>query len=132
MIEVMDDVGPNCVSLKCKFLSYQSGTHIVTRDNFGELDYYVYADDRYSVCKEIVRWLNNGVVPSWGKSLERISDVSCKGDDGISISTVGPMVLPPCDNGALAWRPDESGEARKKRFNLIGVLLGENYEGFEL
>ena len=104
-------------------ITYQSGTHIVKKyDDIQTPHYYVYADERYKVCKELQNWLNWGNDPDWRAKLTRCTDESVDGPDGIHISAVGPMVLPKNDNGALNWQIDPN--KKQDRIKLIDKLMG--------
>jgi len=102
-------------------ITYGSGTHIVTRNDFEKPHYYVYADKRYEVCKELEAWLNGGPDPRWRFKLVRWTDESVKGPEGIHIYTTGPFILPPDDNGALNWQVDP--DKKQERMALIDKLL---------
>jgi len=100
--------------------AYQSGTQVVTSENHKLPHYYVYADDRSMVCKELVGWLNFGERPAWADSLEihPKTNECCEGSNGITISAVGPMVD---TNGDMNWHSDPSKGA--ERVALIRALL---------
>lgn len=104
---------------------YQSGTHLVTRNDYANPYYYVYADKRYEVCEQLSDWLNNGIVPEWANGLKVADDYefAVVGDEGIHITVIGPMVLPKNDNGNLNWREDDSDCAKKERTKLVTFLL---------
>jgi hypothetical protein len=102
-------------------ITYQSGTHIVTRNN-GNPHYYVYADERYQVCKELQEWLNGGSDPEWRTQLERCSPEGVDGPNGIHIYSTGPFILPPADHGALNWQVDL--DKKQDRIDLIDKLIG--------
>ena len=103
---------------------YTSGTHIVTTGGHHP-HYYVYADKRYEVCKQLENYLNGGPRPDWMDQLEIHPDTeeACTGPDGIDISAVGPMILPADDNGALNWIQDYSVGMKHMRKKIINDLL---------
>jgi len=102
---------------------YQSGTHIVTRNNPTKPHYYVHADDRRKVCVGLKEWLNGGESPEWRKSLRRSGKESVTGPNGIDIYATGPFILPPDDNGALNWGIDPAKEL--DRVELIDRLINQ-------
>lgn len=110
-------------------IAFQSGTQIVTSQTEGEPHYYVYggesSDDpyRYQVCKDLCKFLNYGERPSWIETLERMRPDNAVGENGIHITAVGPMILPPNDNGRLNWQTDQSEESKQKRERLIDLLF---------
>jgi hypothetical protein len=106
--------------------AFQSGTEIVKDFNTaGKPHYYVYADNRHIVCEELADYLNEVSKPPWIEKLQRTGEEYCDGPDGIHILAVGPYVLPPDDNGALAWQQDDSEKKQKERIKLIDRLVCE-------
>jgi hypothetical protein len=107
---------------KWETLTYQSGTHIVKKyDDIQTPHYYVYADKRYEVCKELQNWLNWDNDPDWRAKLVRCSSEGVDGPDGIHIYATGPFVLPPADNGTLNWQVDPN--KKQDRIELIDKLM---------
>lgn len=108
---------------KWRHMSFQSGTQIVTTNLEGQPHYYVYADERSKVCDEFVAWLNDGERPVWADSLViSETETECLGQEGIRILAVGPMILPPGDNGRLQWQQDSTKEDERKA--LIADIAG--------
>jgi hypothetical protein len=120
--------------------SYGSGTVVVkTFDNSKPHLYVYYAgnirpklitDDesqtkRYIMARQLASYLNgDSPLPEWIEALKYTRStprqiINCL--DG-TISAVGPNVLPPNDNGRLAWRQDENEEAEADRVRLMDAL----------
>lgn len=112
---------------------YESGTHIVTRNNLRKPHLYVYADKRRDVCHELKNWLNGNKEPEWLQHLKihKDSKEACIGPDGIDISAVGPLILPDNDNGKLNWQTDMSKKAKQDRVELIDKLLKRCNNGLD-
>ena len=114
-------------NLKWEHISYGSGTQIVKSENHKLPHYYVYGGDgnrRARLCKELRNWLNNeSEYPKWGSTLIRDGFTNCIGQDDIHIISVGPMILPPNDNGKLRWQTDPDKDI--ERAYLI-TMLTEN------
>lgn len=115
--------------------SFQSGTVIVQ----GSYDYpwlYVhYASDiskhniseeesdrkRYELAKDIEQYFNGGKRPTWLTDWSR-KDTHYESPLGGTLTPTGPMILPPNDNGRLAWTTDESEIAVRHRKEMLQYL----------
>jgi len=107
------------------FESFGSGTHIVKSVDANYPYCYVYADNRRDVCIDLENWLNHAKIPEWANTL-KVSDHGedyLVGDFGISITIIGPMVLPPNDDGRLNWQTCPSENSKKLRRQLRDRLL---------
>ena len=71
------------------------GSGIVTQADPYRPYYIVDADDYFSVCSALVKWLNTGKRPAWVATLRRSGPFAehCAGDFGISISATGPLAF---------------------------------------
>ena len=112
--------------------SYQSGTVIVTSHEPNTPHFYVYGYDdnhRRNIAVDLEIFLNHcKQLPEWVYGLYRHPDdpTTLIDGKGISISMVGPMVLPENDNGALNWQTDMSENAKKLREFLINRIFEES------
>lgn len=95
--------------------------------------FYVYADSRYQTCLDLECWMNGGSRPAWAKSLRRDGRTCVHGRSGISISARGPYVLPPGDNGRMAWQEDSCAEQSAMREFMAWALvnIGELGQEFD-
>lgn len=109
--------------------SYQSGTVIVKSVTDPKLPhFYVYGKtggserERYEIAVDLATWINYpSRMPAWALDLKYHPDMqTCLiTDSGISITAVGPMVLPENDNGACNWMQDISSEGRERIINNL-------------
>ena len=73
-----------------KLTMFQSGTHIVSNSKPDYPHYYVYATDRYEICKQLQDWLNGGDRQPWMDDLIKSdSGEQVMGSEGIKIYTTG-------------------------------------------
>lgn len=117
--------------------SFPSGTQIVTRDDPNEPHFYVYGpkpvgpkddegDDpqairnRYRMCDDLRAWMNGGERPAWLDDMRRVSETRVIGDDGSSISAVGPSY--DADPPKLDWHERDDPASQDKRARLIDRL----------
>jgi hypothetical protein len=122
------------MSLTYEVQSFQSGTVIVTPRTVSDPHLYVYhsndltrdklsEDDndriRYMLACDLRYMLNGGPRPAWLDGYTRTDDHCITGPLGGTISAIGPMILPPNDNGRLAWMQDPSPAAITARKALI-------------
>lgn len=111
---------------KWEFRQFQSGTHIVTRQEHNKPHYYIYADERFKICEDLTAWLNSGLKlrPLWADSLKfDDSETALLGSNGIHLLSIGPMILPDNDNGRLAWRESILSLDVKNRKELLFNLI---------
>lgn len=114
--------------------SYGSGTVIVKSEYSDYPHLYVYGYDenhRREIAIDLEIFLNHGrKLPDWVNRLQfHPNDENTLYDGkGISISAVGPMVLPPDDNGALNWQVDMSDKAKYDRKFLINRIFDSSSE----
>jgi len=120
---------------------YQSGTQIVISDNPNFPHFYVYGPKatgpydeegccltslkiRYSMCKDIVEYLNEGKKPDWFNKMNRVSETVLSADDGCMVFTTGPYydANPP----HLKWDLKEDEESKNRRKGLIDFLQDQN------
>lgn len=110
-------------------VSHQSGTVIVTSNQNDYPHLYIHGNDdnqRREIAIDLSVFLNYGrALPEWAKSLKYDGDdkTHLVGSDSIYIRTVGPMVLPEDDNGALNWQTDKSDKAQSDREFLINRIV---------
>ena len=115
-------------------MMFGSGTHIVKRDVADEPWLYVYGprdeDDsqpvRYSMCKELERFLNGGQRPLWLCDMARVSEEELIGADGSSISATGPLY--DADPPNLRWETCEDVESKNKRARLIDLVSNDAWK----
>lgn len=109
--------------------SYGSGTVIVKSEYSDYPHLYVYGYDenhRREIAIDLEIFLNHGrKLPDWVNGLQfHPNDENTLYDGkGISIQAIGPMTLPPDDNGALNWQFDMSDKAKHDRKFLINRIF---------
>lgn len=123
---------------KWQRVSFLSGTVIVQRcDGVSSPWLYVYyaADlekhgitedeserKRSEYAEDLAVFLSGGPRPQWMDTYRREGATFVKNDLAGTISAVGPMILPPNDNGRLSWVQDESEQAKSDRIALVDRL----------
>ena len=114
--------------------SYGSGTVIVKSEYSDYPHLYVYGYDenhRREIAIDLEIFLNHArKLPDWVNGLQfHPNDENTLYDGkGISIQAIGPMVLPPDDNGALNWQVDMSDKAKYDRKFLINRIFDSSSE----
>lgn len=99
---------------------YPSGTHVVKNIRDTKMPwFYVYADERYKVCKQIEVFMNGGMRPAWLDDVKKTSIESFDGSNNIKVRATGPMydMNPP----QLNWQEMHEDIALRK--SLINRLL---------
>jgi hypothetical protein len=116
--------------------SFQSGTVIVQRGHDEPWLYVYYASDlrknsitdeeserkRSEYAQDLAVFLNGGQRPTWMDTYRRVDPSFVRNQLNGTISAVGPMILPPNDNGRLSWKQDDSPAAEAARIALMDRL----------
>lgn len=98
----------------------QSGTHIVKDINNIAPYCYIYGDDRYNVCKDVKKFLNEGIEPEWLKNATFETDTHFVAPGGIMITATGPYY--DADPPNLNWRErEDEKEERKALINRFRI-----------
>lgn len=122
----------NILGVKWNVRSHQSGTVNVEPEsndlpfisvhyafNIAELGISEFESNRKRIemASSLCDYLNGGQTPKWLCDCYHGDGFSFKTPLGGSVSILGPMVLPPNDNGRLAWVQDytDNGVAVRKR-----------------
>ncbi len=112
-----------------QMVSYTSGTVIVRSEHSDYPHLYVYGYDdnhRREIAIDLEVFLNHArKLPDWANGLQfhPTSETTLYDGKGISIKAIGPMILPPDDNGALSWQSDMSDKAKRDRKFLINRIF---------